>query len=134
MVCMKKLMSRHKFAFLSAVVVLLAMGFLLHGTLLGFIRAHWDILHGHRRVMSYGRPAAWAGEYQRLLLDRYGVRLEWVAGCVVPYSMVSYTDAYNYVSEASIKRQFGRDILKECAEDAEKARKKARGVPDGDGR
>lgn len=70
---------------------------------------------GHYEVQTYGEPPpAWVDEYARLLKERYGVRLNRVAGCDVPMSLGWYIDGYNPMSTRLLEEKFGKDIFEEC--------------------
>jgi hypothetical protein len=84
----------------------------------GRIQAHLDIARGHYRILGYGLPSPWRGEYVRLLKERYGVEFHEEALCIVSKSVVDYVDAYDDVSKAAANRKFGRNIFEETAEDA----------------
>ena len=58
----------------------------LYGTLL----AHVHLSRGHREIKSYGKPALWRAEYERLLHERYKVECNTVAGCMVPFWLEDY--------------------------------------------
>jgi hypothetical protein len=67
--------------------------------------------------MVYGlRPLH--SESDRLLRERYGIKVRTVALCIVSESLVSYADAYDEVSTAAANRKFGHNVFKECIEAA----------------
>ncbi len=53
-------------------------------------------------------------EYARLLKERYGVELNYVAGCVVTEELVGYADGYNSTSKQLLEQKYGKDIFAEC--------------------
>jgi hypothetical protein len=74
-----------------------------------------DIEQGEYKIqMIGGPPAAFDYEYVRLLRDRYGVKINVLASCVVPNEIEWYHDGYNCVSEPRIREHFGKDIFAEC--------------------
>lgn len=73
-------------------------------------------------VESFGMPAAWMGEYKKLLKSQYDIELRTVAGCVVDDRILGHAEGYNKVMETEIKRRFGGDALKRAQQDAMKAR------------
>ena len=106
-------------------VALFATSFLLlsalwsaSASLRGYLVAEFDIARGHYELLGYGLPVEWLPDYVRLLRERYGVRYRAVTGCIVSGSLISYVDAYNRVSTAAANRKFGRDVFKECADEA----------------
>jgi hypothetical protein len=86
----------------------------------GVEEAYADHERGHYEIKSYGYPAPWLWEYRRVLQERYGVKLNRVADCVVTERLVSYVGGYNEVSTRLLNEKYGRDIFKECMEFAEK--------------
>ena len=109
---------------LSAIIGLIALAIALveawsvAAPLRGQIAARSDVRHGHYKILSYGLPPSWLPEGARLLRERYGVELRPVAGCIVSKALVSYVDSYDEVSAAAVIRKLGRDVFKECEEDA----------------
>jgi hypothetical protein len=87
----------------------------------GMIAAWVDGARGHNEVKTYGLPMGWDGEYARLLREKYGVEVNWVAGCVVTRDLVEYVDGYNSVATARIEAEYGKDIFAECTEEARAA-------------
>jgi hypothetical protein len=84
----------------------------------GVLMAHLDHARGRYQVLSAGLPVPWAWEYARLLEERYGVEMNWVAGCDVPLSLAWYIGGYNPTSRRLLKEKYGRDIFRECAAEA----------------
>jgi hypothetical protein len=107
-------------AIISLIVLAVALpeGWSASAPLRGRMAARSDIQRGHYRILSYGLPPSWLPDYARLLKERYGVELHPVAGCIVSNGLVSYVDGYDEISAAAIIRKFGRDVFKECEEDA----------------
>ena len=88
----------------------------------GMLVAWFDQVRGHYEIQVYGGPPApWEGEWRRLTLERYGIEVNPVAGCVVTSDLVWYVDGYNAVSRTRIEARFGKDIFTECADEAKKA-------------
>jgi hypothetical protein len=111
---------KHKI--LSTVVLLAGAWTLwsLFASMRGELAARFDIARGHYEIEAYGLPVPWRPEYARLLNERHGVRVHTVALCIVSQSLRSYADSYNRVSVAAVNRKFGRDVFKECADDADR--------------
>jgi hypothetical protein len=84
----------------------------------GRLAAYRDIRQGRYEVLGYGLPTAWRPEYARCLRERYNINFRPVAGCVVSESLVSYVDAYRSVVDDAVRRKYGRDVFRECADDA----------------
>jgi hypothetical protein len=85
----------------------------------GVLMAHLDHARGHYEVLSGGPPPPqWVSEYERLLEERYGVQVNWVAGCDVPMSLRWYIHGYNPTSRRLLEEKFGKDIFAECAAEA----------------
>lgn len=81
--------------------------------------ARRDIRRGHLELRTFGLPATWTIDYERLLNDRLGVTLNPVAGCAVSEMVVDKTGAYNNLMTAEIERRFGKGILDRLEEEAE---------------
>jgi hypothetical protein len=86
----------------------------------GKFAAHLDVARGNYRLLTFGLPPSWRGEYARLLRERYGVELKPVAGCIVSQGLIWYVDAYDEVSAAAATRKYGHDIFEECEKEARK--------------
>ena len=84
----------------------------------GRLAAYRDIRQGRYEVLGYGLPTPWRPEYARCLRDRYNIRFHAVAGCIVSDSLVSYVNAYSSVVDDAVRRKYGRDVFRECADDA----------------
>jgi len=91
----------------------------------GMIVALANCTFGHYEIQTFGYPAPWLSEYRRLTSERYDVKVRVVAGCVVTEELVQYVRGYNCVSRGLIETRFGKDVIAECAEDAEAAWKRA---------
>lgn len=82
--------------------------------------AAWiDGLRGHDEIQVYGLRRRSAGEFDRLLMSRYGVETNHVAGCVVSPELIRYARGYNSITRSRVNARFARDVFAECAEDAE---------------
>jgi hypothetical protein len=84
----------------------------------GRLDAHVDLQRGRYQVLGYGLPSPSRPEYARCLRERYDIEFHPVAGCVVSESLVSYVTAYDSVLEEATRRKFGRDVFRECADEA----------------
>lgn len=85
----------------------------------GRLAANWDLARGRPQRLAVGLPATWAKDAERLLLNRYGIETRRVAGCVVTERLLCFVAAYNEVSRKSALAKYGRDVFRECFEDAE---------------
>ena len=65
-----------------------------------------DIREGRLSLRTYGFASGGTTSSQKVL-ERYGVRRQAVAGCVVSPAIVAETAAYNEVMKAEIRRRFG---------------------------
>ena len=79
-----------------------------------------DIARGHPRILTYGLPVHWIGEYGEILKRNYGVELEAVAGCVVSTPLTDYVAAYNKTMEAHLISLHGPDLFDKASAEAEK--------------
>jgi hypothetical protein len=88
----------------------------------GVLVAHLDHARGRYEVLSAGYPAPWSGEYSCLLEERYGVKINRVADCVVSPWLGWYINGYNPTSRRLLEERYGKDIFRECAEEARQQR------------
>jgi hypothetical protein len=79
--------------------------------------AEFDLCRGHYALQTYGLNP-WADEYSRLLKQRYGIETHVMALCIVSDTVIAYADNYNFLSTAAANHKFGKDVFKECREDA----------------
>jgi hypothetical protein len=86
----------------------------------GVVAANFDRLLGHDEVMWYGELLPWDHDYTRLLDERYGIRGNKVAECVVGEELARYVRGYNSVAEPRLREKHGKDVLAECAADAQR--------------
>jgi hypothetical protein len=87
----------------------------------GLLMARLDHARGRYEVQVYGMTGPATFEYAALLRERYGVRLRFVGGCVVPDEVRWYAQGYNAVSRPLLLEKYGKDIFAECAAAAEAA-------------
>ena len=87
----------------------------------GQLAARIDLWSGSYKVLAIGLPSPWRAEYVRLLQERYGIRVQKMADCIVSESLVSYVRNYNELSASAANHRVGRDPFRECDEDARKA-------------
>ena len=69
--------------------------------------AERDLATGVLCLKTYGLPASWAVDYDRLMERRMGVRIQPVAGCLVDSKLRRYVAGYNGVMEQEIAKRFG---------------------------
>ena len=100
--------------------IALVVGWWLCPGVRGYVAAQFDVARGKYEIQGYGLPAKWRPEYVRLLKERHGIQHRTVAG-VVSRSRSSYFDAYNAAIQAAAKCKFGRDVIDECAADAQRS-------------
>ena len=84
----------------------------------GHLVARYDVAQGHCQVLGYGLPPRGLPEFARLMKERYGIEYHAVAGCIVSRSQRAYVDGYDEASMSAAKRKFGRDVFRECWQDA----------------
>lgn len=96
-----------------------------HGSWLGEIQgradARKDLKAGNLKVETMGPPPApWEKTYERLLKEWYGIKFDWVAGCVVSERVIGHAKGYNEIMGKEIARKYGEDALKKTADEARK--------------
>lgn len=126
---------RHKVvAIISIFTLLLALCWLwsVSASIRGYIAARIDVHRGRYQILGYGLADRSRSEYARCLRERYGIEFRTVAGCVVSDSLISYVDAYHSVVANATYKKFGRDVFRECADEADQQRraKDSRRQPD----
>lgn len=84
----------------------------------GMLMAEIDCLRGHYEMKSAGLLGPGAGRYRQLLEERYGVRVDGMAGCMVSWDLSSYIDGYNRVAGRYLRGKYEKDIFQECLEAA----------------
>ncbi|QEL15179.1 hypothetical protein [Limnoglobus roseus] len=109
------------FLSLVGLVLLTFVGWFFSAYPRGLFAAYADRVAGHDEIKVFGYPPPEIGEYSRLLRERYGVKMNVVAGCVVTQDLEWYVDGYNSVSEPRIREKFGKDIFEECWNEAKQA-------------
>lgn len=77
-----------------------------------------DLAHGNLQIRAFGLPANWHSDFRKLLEKRYGIQYK-NFGCVVTGAQDAFAKSYNEVVEADLLRKFGRDVIEECAREAE---------------
>jgi hypothetical protein len=84
----------------------------------GWLAARADLAAGqYKRLAAFGPPRTpdeHEAAYFRLLSERYGVRYDFVTGCVVTGELQSYMDGYNAASEAALRARYGIDVFVHC--------------------
>jgi hypothetical protein len=86
----------------------------------GQSEARHALAGGRLELETCGLPADWTPEYERLLLERYGIQTRPVAGCIVTDQILDHERGYNEVMRDEIQRRFGSRIWKETIRDAQK--------------
>ena len=117
---MMKFIRNHKIIF--SVVGLLLLPVIWFGSAYprGMLVAEFDYLRGHYEIQTYGLPVAYLGRANELLEQNYGVSLHAIAGCVVTSDLLWYVDGYNSVSYWNLERKYGKDVVAESVNQAEK--------------
>src|SRR5215813_14050164 len=86
----------------------------------GQSQAKHDLEEGRLELETAGLPGAWTLDYERLLLERYGIRSRAVAGCLVNDQILDHARGYNEVMEREAERRFGNAIWKQTKREAQK--------------
>jgi hypothetical protein len=82
--------------------------------------AERDIASGILKLKAGGLPAPWIGDYIRLLKARFGVQLDFVAGCIMTEELSKNMREYNTRMEREIATKFGSDALEKLSDEVEK--------------
>jgi hypothetical protein len=78
-----------------------------------------DLARNTPKLLGYGLPVHWIGEFGEVLQRDYGVSREAIAGCVVSESLIQYAHAYNAVIEEHLKAKHGPDVMEVAVKKAE---------------
>jgi LysM domain len=85
-------------------------------TELGRTEARRELTNVIVRLPAYGLPAPWAGEYDRILMEKYRVGSFGLAGCLVSQGLVAYASGYSEITRKHIEGKYGtnfwRDVRK----------------------
>lgn len=79
----------------------------------GRLEAARDIRDGRLILRTYGFAGGASSPASQRLYERFGIRREVVAGCVVNPAIIAETAAYNEVMKAEIRKRFGAKVLDE---------------------
>ncbi|MBL9188725.1 MAG: hypothetical protein JNK23_14680 [Opitutaceae bacterium] len=92
----------------------------------GRAEALGDIARGAPKLLRYGRTAASERHFSEILFDRFNVRLDPLAGCIVNEPLVNFADAYNASIHQFLAQKFGPSALADAERDAVEAWQLAR--------
>ena len=81
------------------------------------LQATHDISIKQPCYLNYGNLAPYEDEVETILRERYGVRLDRVAGCDVSESLIRRSDAYNSVISSHFGFTGNRDIFLSTVEE-----------------
>ena len=87
----------------------------------GKAQARRDLSAGKMVLRTYGKAAKWRDAYAELLLNRYKVELQSVAGEEVSERQREETHGYNSVMKEAIRSRYGKDFLDAVVEEAKEA-------------
>jgi hypothetical protein len=93
-------------------------GFWPMASVSGNLVARWDTGHHRYKVIGYGMPTPWRQEEKSALMQRYGIEFRPGERCIVPEWFRQFADAYDNFSEERIRAKFGRNVVRETAEEA----------------
>jgi len=77
--------------------------------------AKTDFARNVYRIFVAGKPATGIPS-EEYLLNKYGVQVTSIAGCVISDGIAGAKDGYNSVMKPLLNQKFGRDIFKEAEE------------------
>jgi hypothetical protein len=92
---------------------------------IGRALAQCDVWRGHYEYKTGGLSRGTFPTANRLLRERYGVVLSSSRGCMKLPHQACFMFGYDSVSKPAIQKQFGKDVIAECENEArEELRKK----------
>jgi hypothetical protein len=74
-----------------------------------------DFAQNIYRIFVVGKPATGIPS-EEYLLNKYGVQVTSIAGCLISDGVAGAKDGYNSVMKPLLNQKFGRDIFKEAEE------------------
>ena len=77
--------------------------------------AKTDFAQNVYRIFVAGKPIG-PNAHDDFLLNKYGVQVTSIAGCVISEGIAGAKDGYNSVMKPLLNQKFGRDIFKEAEE------------------
>src|SRR6266516_2388268 len=80
--------------------------------------AHRDISRSVLTLEAFGTPRESFPDYERLLKEKYGITVRWVAGNNVPVRVLEHWKGYNEVAKAEIERRFGTNVFHQAQTEA----------------
>jgi hypothetical protein len=89
----------------------------------GMLMACLDYARGRHEIKGYGHLPSWQ-RFDQIILQKYGVRVDHVATCLVSQDVEWYANGYNSVATELLKNKFGKDIVEECWNEDEKERER----------
>lgn len=79
-----------------------------------------DIEAENLNIKTMGRQASWTAVWLKLLKDKYNLKVFYLSGCNISDDEMNYAKGFNEISQFEISKRFGKDVLKETFEQAEK--------------
>jgi hypothetical protein len=95
----------------------LALGAWPVPSICGNLQARIDLARGRPKLLEAGLPSMGRPRFNRLLRQRYGVEASVIGGCTVSNFILAYVDVYDEVIESSLRKRYGRDVLREAFEE-----------------
>ena len=77
---------------------------------IGCIQAHIDVARGQYQLQVYGTVDGGLEEFSEIAAREYGIEVV-PHGCIISEQGIERMRGYNDVSEAAIKRKYGRDVI-----------------------
>jgi hypothetical protein len=84
----------------------------------GMLGAYIDHAQGIDAAWDTGHLPSYELEYRQMLRTRYGVEMRGSDSTFVLHAVSSYMDGYNGVSHRYAVEKYGKDIFKECGDEA----------------
>jgi LysM repeat protein len=91
----------------------------------GQAEARRDLTNAVFTLKTAGLPGPTRHYYEGRLLDRCGVKLEPLAGCLVTEGLMKYMAGYNEIARQRLEQKFGTNIFSELEAEAAESYQKA---------
>lgn len=109
-----------------AIIVLVAAAFVHDyaghyvGKRAGWAMAHLDLYRSDYRIIVLGLPEPWEGESNQVFAEKYRIKRDRIAFCIVSHWDLGYQEGFNSVSlpalEAKYSKRLFADAMRESIE------------------
>lgn len=84
----------------------------------GWALAHFDVYRGDCRIKVLGLPLPWDQESTHVFAEKYGVKRDRIAGCIVSFWDSGYEEGYNSVSRPAIEAKYSKKVFADAMKES----------------